>query len=38
MFNARSVIAGKSSFANISKSHNFFVIMAFVAIMQLVLI
>jgi len=38
MFNARSVMAGKSAFANISKSRSFFVIMAVVAGMQLALI
>jgi len=37
MFNARSVMAGKSAFDNISKSRSFFAIMAFVAFMQLAL-
>jgi P-type Ca2+ transporter type 2C len=38
MFNARSVMAGRSAFANISKSRSFFMIMAFVIVMQFALI
>jgi P-type Ca2+ transporter type 2C len=38
MFNARSVTAGKSAFSNISRSRSFFVILAFVIVMQVALI
>lgn len=38
MFNARSVLAGKSAFNNITRSRSFFAIMAFVILMQMALI
>lgn len=38
MFNARSVMAGKSAFANITRSRSFFMIMGFVIIMQIALV
>lgn len=38
MFNARSIMAGKSAFANITRSRSFFAIMGFVIIMQLALV
>ena len=38
MFNARSVMAGKSAFANILKSRSFFIIMGFVIVMQIALV
>lgn len=38
MFNARSVMAGKSAFANIGRSRSFFVIMGFVIVMQIALV
>jgi len=38
MFNARSVMAGKSAFANITKSRSFFLIMGFVIVMQTALV
>ena len=38
MFNARSVTAGKSAFANITRSRSFFLIMGFVIVMQVALV
>ena len=38
MFNARSVMAGKSAFANITRSRSFFLIMGFVIVMQVALV
>ncbi|MGB3975306.1 MAG: cation-translocating P-type ATPase [bacterium] len=38
MINARSVMEGKSAFANITRSRSFFVIMGFVIIMQIALV
>lgn len=38
MFNARSIMAGKSAFANITRSRSFFLIMGFVIVMQLALV
>lgn len=38
MFNARSVLAGRSAFANITKSRSFFYIMGFVIVLQFMLI
>jgi len=38
MFNARSVMAGKSAFTNITKSRSFFLIMGIVIIMQISLV
>jgi len=38
MFNARSVMAGRSAFANITKSRSFFLIMGFVIVMQMALV
>jgi P-type Ca2+ transporter type 2C len=38
MFNARSVMLGKSAFANITRSRSFFIIMGFVIIMQILLV
>lgn len=38
MFNARSVLAGRSAFANITKSRSFFYVMGFVIALQFMLI
>jgi Ca2+-transporting ATPase len=38
MFNARSIMAGKSAFANITRSRSFFLIMGFVIAMQIALV
>jgi len=38
MFNARSVMLGRSAFANITRSRSFFMIMGFVVVMQVALV
>ena len=38
MFNARSVMAGRSAFANITRSRSFFLVMGFVVLMQIGLV